>query len=66
MITANTTTSNVATPFGGIEIKTNDTVVAQGLGLPAYPDAELQENEGDYNGDADVDMRRLDPSNSST
>jgi hypothetical protein len=47
----------VATPFGGVEIKTNDTSVVQGVGLPAYPEAELQRKEGDYNGDADVDMK---------
>jgi hypothetical protein len=47
----------VATPFGGMQIKTNDTSVVQGLGLPAYPEAELQQKEGDYNGDADVDMK---------
>jgi len=46
----------VATPFGKIQIKTNDTAVVHGLGLPVYPGADLQQNQGNNDGTADVDM----------
>jgi len=31
----------IATPFGGMTVKTNDNAVMDGLGLPVYPGAEL-------------------------
>ena len=31
----------IATPFGGMTVKTNDAAVMDGLGLPVYPGAEL-------------------------
>jgi hypothetical protein len=45
----------IATPFGGMTVKTNDAVVAEGLGLPVYPGAELVKKDKD-NGAADVNM----------
>lgn len=45
----------IATPFGGMTVKTNDAVVAEGLGLPAYPGAVMVKKDKD-NGAADVNM----------
>jgi hypothetical protein len=45
----------IATPFGGMTVKTNDAAVVDGLGLPVYPGAELVKKEKN-NGAADVNM----------
>src|ERR1700733_11329253 len=45
----------IATPFGGMTVKTNDNVVAEGLGIPVYPGAELVKKDKN-NGAADVNM----------
>ena len=45
----------IATPFGGMTVKTNDAVVTEGLGLPVYPGAELVKKDKN-NGAADVNM----------
>lgn len=45
----------IATPFGGMEVKTNDAVVVEGIGLPTYPGAELVRKDKD-NGAADVNL----------
>jgi hypothetical protein len=45
----------IATPFGGMTVKTNDDAVAEGLGLPVYPGAELVKKDKN-NGSADVNM----------
>src|ERR1700679_14663 len=45
----------IATPFGGMTVKTNDAVVAEGLGLPVYQGAELVKKDKN-NGAADVNM----------
>ncbi len=45
----------IATPFGGMSVKTNDAVVQEGTGLPPYPGAELVKKDKD-NGAADVNM----------
>jgi hypothetical protein len=45
----------IATPFGGMTVKTNDNAVAEGLGLPVYPGAELVKKDKN-NGAADVNM----------
>jgi hypothetical protein len=45
----------IATPFGGMQVKTNDTTVLEGMGLPAYPGAELVKKDNDH-GAADVNM----------
>jgi hypothetical protein len=44
----------IATPFGGMTVKTNDNAV-EGLGLPVYPGAELVKKDKN-NGAADVNM----------
>jgi hypothetical protein len=45
----------IATPFGGMTVKTNDDAVVAGLGLPVYPGAELVKKDKN-NGAADVNM----------
>ncbi len=45
----------VATPFGGVQVKTNDAAVASGFGLPTYPGAELVKKDKD-NGSADINL----------
>ncbi|HZY62565.1 MAG TPA: hypothetical protein VFE38_08570 [Edaphobacter sp.] len=45
----------IATPFGGMQVKTNDTTVLEGMGLPAYPGAVLVKKDKD-NGAADINM----------
>ncbi len=44
----------IATPFGGMTVKTNDDAV-DGLGMPVYPGAELVKKDKN-NGAADVNM----------
>ncbi len=49
----------VATPFGGLQIKTNDAAAQASVGLPTYPGAELvkKEHGADHNdGAADINM----------
>jgi hypothetical protein len=46
----------VATPLGGVQVKTNDASVLQGLGLPIYPGAQFQQDSGKSNGSADVNL----------
>ena len=47
----------IATPFGGMSVKTNENVVEGGVGLTAYPGATLVKNDnGKDNGAADVNM----------
>jgi hypothetical protein len=46
----------IATPFGGMSVKTNDAAVQQGTGLPPYPGAELVKKNDHDNGAADVNM----------
>jgi hypothetical protein len=45
----------IATPFGGMQVKTNDATVLEGMGLPAYPGATLVKKDNDH-GSADVNM----------
>ena len=45
----------IATPFGGMTVKTNDAAVVEGLGLPVYPGAELVKKDKN-NGAADVNI----------
>ncbi len=45
----------IATPFGGMSVKTNDAAVMDGMGLPVYPGAELVKKDRN-NGAADVNM----------
>ncbi|HMG03360.1 MAG TPA: hypothetical protein VK596_09525 [Edaphobacter sp.] len=45
----------VATPFGGVQVKTNDAAGIAGIGLPVYPGAELVKKDKN-NGSADVNL----------
>jgi hypothetical protein len=45
----------IATPFGGLQVKTNDSVV-EGIGLPIYPGAELVKKKDKDSGAADVNL----------
>jgi len=45
----------IATPFGGMQVKTNDAVVVEGIGLPTYPGAQLVKKDKD-DGSVDVNM----------
>ncbi len=47
----------IATPFGGMSVKTDDSVAEGGVGLSVYPGATLVKKEnGKDNGAADVNM----------
>ena len=47
----------IATPFGGMSVKTNESVVEGGVGLSVYPGATLDKaRKGHDNGAADVNM----------
>lgn len=48
----------VATPFGGLQIKTNDAAADASVGLPTYPGATLihKDENKDDNGSADINM----------
>jgi len=46
----------IATPFGGMSVKTDDAKVLEGMGLPAYPGAELVKKKDKDNGAADVNF----------
>lgn len=45
----------IATPFGGMQVKTNSDVV-EGIGLPVYPGAELVRKKDKDSGSADVNL----------
>jgi hypothetical protein len=45
----------ISTPFGGLQVKTNDANVLESIGLPAYPGAEVLKKDDD-DGAADVNM----------
>ena len=45
-----------STPFGGMEVKTNDAVTLANVGLPAYPGATPVAKEDKDNGAADVNL----------
>jgi hypothetical protein len=47
---------SVATPFGGVKVKTNDATGIEGIGLPVYPGAELVKKKDKDNGSADVNL----------
>jgi hypothetical protein len=46
----------VATPFGGVQVKTNGAMNVEGIGLPVYPGAELVKKKDKDNGSADVNL----------
>jgi hypothetical protein len=45
----------ISTPFGGMQVKTNDAAVVEGIGLPMYPGAQLVKKDKDDDA-ADVNM----------
>jgi len=45
----------IETPFGGLHVKTDETAVMEGMGLPPYPGAEAVKKDSN-NGSADVDV----------
>jgi hypothetical protein len=45
----------ISTPFGGMQVKTNDAATAEGLGMPVYPGAQLLKKDKDDES-ADVEM----------
>jgi hypothetical protein len=46
----------IVTPFGGMNVKTNDAAVLGSIGLPAYPGAVSVNKDDDKDRSADVDM----------
>jgi hypothetical protein len=47
----------IATPFGGMSVKTDESVVEGGVGLSVYPGAVLEKKDnGKNNGAADINM----------
>lgn len=46
----------VATPFGGVQVKTNDQMNIEGIGLPVYPGAELVKKKDKNPSSADVNL----------
>lgn len=47
----------VATPFGGVQVKTNDNTVVSGIGIPVYPGAQLVKKDQDKDkGSADINL----------
>ncbi len=45
----------IATPFGGLQVKTGDAVAPSGIGLPEYPGATLVKKDKESGG-ADINM----------
>ena len=50
----------IATPFGGLSVKTNDAVVQQGVGLSVYPGAVAISNSGKNSDQGDHDQGAAD------
>jgi len=46
----------VATPFGGMSVKTNESAVVDGIGLPVYPGAVLVKKKDKNDGAADINF----------
>lgn len=47
----------VATPFGGMQVKTNESIVADEVGIPVYPGAvPIKKDDGKDSSAADVNM----------
>ncbi len=46
----------IATPFGGMTVKTNDATVLEAIGLPGYPGAVLVKKNDKDDGAADINM----------
>jgi hypothetical protein len=46
----------IATPFGGMSVKTNESAVVDGIGLPVYPGAVLVRKKDKNDGAADINL----------
>lgn len=47
----------IGTPFGGLQVRTNDTSALENMGMTAYPGAQMIQKDGEKgDGAADVDM----------
>lgn len=47
----------IGTPFGGLQVKTNDATALENMGMTAYPGAQMIQKNGEKgDGAADVDM----------
>lgn len=46
----------IETPFGGMQVKTDDSAVVADIGLPVYPGATVVKKDGKDGGAADVNM----------
>ena len=46
----------IATPFGGMSVKTNESAVIDGIGLPVYPGAVLAKKKDKDDGAADINF----------
>jgi hypothetical protein len=46
----------IATPFGGLQVKTNESDAISGIGLPVYPGAEFVKKDDKDKGAADVNL----------
>jgi len=46
----------IATPFGGMSVKTNESAVIDGIGLPVYPGAVLVKKKDKNDGAADINF----------
>jgi len=46
----------IATPFGGMQVKTNESAAISGIGLPIYPGAEFVKKNDKDKGAADVNL----------
>ena len=46
----------IATPFGGMQVKTDESAAINGIGLPVYPGAEFVKKDENNKGAADVNL----------
>ena len=46
----------IATPFGGLSVKSDESVTASGMGLDVYPGATQEKKEKGHDGAADVNL----------
>ena len=46
----------IATPFGGVQVKTNESAAISGIGLPLYPGAQFVKKNDKDKGAADVNL----------
>src|SRR5271155_1690828 len=46
----------IATPFGGMTVKTNEAAGVEGIGLPVYPGAVMVKKKDKNDGAADINL----------